>query len=119
MIHGHDEVAIHQFCFQEKCWYVNGAAQLLPKNNGASIMASEFMCRETGLGMSHGDLLTEEILDKINKSRDGNEGRHDFAVDFEHSFPKLDKYSENDGPYWMNKEEKNVLSIRSKSRILI
>ena len=65
MIHGHDEVAIHRFFFQKKCWYVNGAARLLPKNNGASIMASGFMSRETGLGMSHGDLLTEEILDKV------------------------------------------------------
>ena len=34
------------------------------------------------------------------------QGRHDFAVDFEHSFPKLDKCSKNDGPYWMSKEEK-------------
>ena len=28
MIHGHDEVAIHQFCFQKKCWVVNGALRI-------------------------------------------------------------------------------------------
>mmetsp|Transcript_48320 Transcript_48320/g.52232 ORF Transcript_48320/g.52232 Transcript_48320/m.52232 type:complete len:247 (-) Transcript_48320:203-943(-) len=43
-----------------------------------------------------------------NTNTDSNniEGRHDFAVDFVHSFPQLDKCTENDGPYWMNKEEK-------------
>lgn len=34
-------------------------------------MAGGFMSREMGLGMLHGDLLTKEILDKVNISRDG------------------------------------------------
>ena len=69
MIHGHDEVAVQQFCFQKKCWYVNGAARLLPKSNGASIMASGFMSRETGLGMSQGDLLTVVYLYAVSKGK--------------------------------------------------
>ena len=36
-------------------------------------MASRFMSRETGLGMLHSDLLIEEILDKVNKSRYGKQ----------------------------------------------
>ena len=97
MIHGHDEVAIHQFCFQKKCWYVNGAARLLPKSNGASIMASGFMCRETGLGMSNGDLLTDEIVDKVNKSREGKQYNNSAAAKI--VFGKTQKDKINDNPF--------------------
>ena len=50
--------------------------------------------------------ITDSVVCSADYGQSNIEGRHDFVVDYEHSFPKLDKYSENDGPYWMNKEEK-------------
>ena len=43
-------------------------------------MTIEFMSRETGMGMSYGDILTKEILDKVNKSRGDKQYNNSAAV---------------------------------------
>ena len=58
-------------------------------------MASGFMCRETGLGMSHGDLLTEEILDKVNKSREGKQFNDSAAAKTVFGRPQKGKIEDN------------------------
>ena len=69
MIHGHDEVCLNQFCTCSRCWQYQDMGTLKPKSNGASLMASGFVCRECGLGMDHGKYFTDTIRDQVNKNR--------------------------------------------------
>ena len=48
--------------------------------------------------------ITNSVVRSNDYGQSNIEGRHEFAINFEHSFPKLDKYSKNNGPYWMSKE---------------
>ena len=50
MIIGQDEAIFKQFLFVSKMWTgPNGERPLLPKDEGAGVMISSFICREHGI----------------------------------------------------------------------
>ena len=68
MIIGQDESTYNQLVFSSKYWRGSkGLNFITPKNSGEIMMISGYQCREFGLGL--GDLLTPEILLKINENR--------------------------------------------------
>ena len=61
-----------------------------PKNDplAQSIMASEFMSKKTGLGMSHGDLLTKEISDKVIRLKNDKQYNNSAAAKIVYGKPQ-------------------------------
>ena len=70
MLIGQDESTYHQYIFSKKHWKgPTGLNFILPKGEGEILMVSGFQSREFGLGL--GDLLTPDVLSKINENRKG------------------------------------------------
>ena len=51
-------------------------------------MASEFMSKKTGLGMSHGDLLTKEISDKVIRLKNDKQYNNSAAAKIVYGKPQ-------------------------------
>ena len=67
---GQDESTYHQFIFSKKYWKVpTGLNFISPKGEGGILIISRFQSREFGLGLR--DILTPEVLAKINENRTG------------------------------------------------
>ena len=110
MFIGQDEAIFKQFLFLSKMWIgPNGERPLLPKDEGAGVMISSFICREYGL-IQH---LSEPTLEQVNANREGTRySDEDAAVEvFGSSLKKpltKDKspflhyfdYGENKEGYW-------------------
>ena len=68
MFIGQDEAIFKQFLFLSKMWIGPiGERPLLPKDEGAGVMISSFICREYGL-IQH---LDDATLEQVNTNREG------------------------------------------------
>lgn len=72
MLIGQDESTFQQYMFSKYMWKLrDGTHTLIPKSEGEIYMVSGFQSREFGLGL--GELLTPQILERINNKRENEE----------------------------------------------
>jgi hypothetical protein len=107
---GQDEAIYKQFLFLMKMWIgPNGECPLLPKDEGAGIMVSAFICREYGLIRKIDDAILAAVnIRRQGRKYAGEEAAEDIyrtalkqpLVSKKSPFLVLFEYGENKEGYW-------------------
>ena len=117
IIIGQYKAIVKQYTFSPKHWQGRmGESTLLPKDEGLGLMLSAFQCWEHGFGFQNS--ITQEILNKVNKSHEGKtysdmaaavslgikNGEKQELTLLDNPFLKLFEYEANFERYWTYKK---------------